>query len=48
MGLNEAMMAKIPMLTEISASFGALLSPLQISGTTMFDIVVAVVMIEHG
>lgn len=48
MGLNDAMMAKIPMLAEISASFGALLSPMQVSGTSMFDIIVAVVTTENG
>lgn len=37
----------LPMLASVPAAHGALLSPVQLSGQTIFDVVVAVIVISH-
>ena len=48
MTLPEISLASIPHLDLIPAAHGALLSPVQISGTSVFDIVIAVIIISGG
>ncbi len=37
----------LPALAAMPAAHGAILAPAQVSGTTIFDIVVAVIVISH-
>lgn len=38
----------LPTLATIPAAHGSLLSPVQLSGQTLFDIVIAVIIISHN
>lgn len=37
----------LPLLSQMPAAHGALLSPVQLSGQTIFDVVVAIIVISH-
>ncbi|MEK6541438.1 MAG: hypothetical protein AABZ45_04865 [Pseudomonadota bacterium] len=41
-------LANVPSLAQIPAAHGALFSPIQVTGSTVFDVVITVIMINLG
>jgi hypothetical protein len=48
MAMTPISIDQIPAFTDVPAAYGAVSSHLQASGATIFDIVVAVVLINNG
>lgn len=48
MDVQTISLAMLPQLDVAAAAYGALCSPLQISGASVFDIIITAILIEQG